>query len=296
MIACRERFSGHAAAENITPVIYKNSARAIVRRIERDFDFDAAFRAEELHPLVRHELRAAHERGLSTGKIEQDGGDPVRLELGVPFYKTDHPRGLLAEDESRRGDGIATDVEDAAPAPVQNIPDVRGVAIEIAEGSHDRAQLPDSTGTDQFARAQPLGMRSHHEGFANLDAKFIAGFEQAAGLRGIAADGFFAEDMLNVAGGANGPLDVHVIGQGIIDSLDLAIGEEFFVGAVGFGNGKLCGDVFRFFDGTGGDGGDFGPLALLHGGNDLARGDVRGAQNSPFDFRRHDPSLLIITK
>ena len=87
-----------------------------------------------------------------------------------------------------------------------------------------------------------------------------------------------------------------MIGQGIIDGLDLSIVKELFVGAVGFGNGKLCGDVFRFFDGARSDGGDFGPFALLHRGNDLARGDVCGAQNSPFDFRRHDPALLIITK
>src|SRR5208282_1375120 len=125
--------------------------------------------------------------------------------------------------------------------------------------------------------------------FTNLDAVFVAGLEQAAGLRGIAADGLFTQNVLDVAGGADGPLDVHVIGQGIVNGLDLAIGQEFFVGAVGFGNRELCGDISRLLDGAGSDGGDFGPFALLHGGNDVARGDVRGAQNSPFDFRRHDP-------
>jgi len=61
--------------------------------------------------------------------------------------------------------------------------------------------------------------------------------------------------MLDAAGGANGPLDVEMIGERIVDGLDLSIVEELFVGAVGFGNGKLCGDVFRFFNGARSDGG-----------------------------------------
>jgi hypothetical protein len=57
LIADRESFRAHAAAENIAPVIYKYSARPVVWRVEWYFDLDAPRGAQELHALVR---RCAH--------------------------------------------------------------------------------------------------------------------------------------------------------------------------------------------------------------------------------------------
>jgi len=49
LIADRESFRAHAAAENIAPVINKDSARPVVRRVEWYFDFDAPLGAQEPH-------------------------------------------------------------------------------------------------------------------------------------------------------------------------------------------------------------------------------------------------------
>jgi hypothetical protein len=85
LITGGEGFRGHAAGVDIAPVIDENSARTIVRRVKGDFDFDASFGAEDLHALVRDELRAACENGLAGGKIEDHGSEPVRAEFRVSF-------------------------------------------------------------------------------------------------------------------------------------------------------------------------------------------------------------------
>jgi len=153
---------------------------------------------------------------------------------------------LIAKHETRGLHRVTADVEQRTAAVLGDIARVRRICIEVAEKAGRRAELADAAGADEFARAQPLRVRAHHEGFANLDAVFITGFAQAASLRGIATDGFFAEDMLDAAGGANGPLDVEMIGERIVDGLDLSIVEELFVGAVGFGMENCAATFFAF--------------------------------------------------
>ena len=297
LIADGKGFGDRATAGVEVLAVVDEDARRLVRRgVERNFDVDAAFGAEELHLLVVHELCAGCEDALTGGEFENRRREAIGFETGVALDAGKDALRLIAKDETRGLHRVAADVHQRAAIIIRNITRVRGVHIEITEKAASRTKLADASGADKFARAQPLRMRAHHKGFTNLHAVFDTGLKQAAGLRGIAADGLFTQDVLDVAGGAEGPLDVHMIGQRIVNGLDLAICQEFLVGAIGFGNRKLCGDIFRLFDGARSDGGDFRPFALLHGGDDLARGDVRGAQNSPFDFRRHDPALLTITK
>src|SRR5271169_4851100 len=78
LIALGERFGGHATTKHVAAIIYENAAGTIVRRVERDFDFDASLGAEELHALVRNELHAASENGLAGRKIKDRGGQAVR--------------------------------------------------------------------------------------------------------------------------------------------------------------------------------------------------------------------------
>ncbi len=59
------------------------------------------------------------------------------LELRVPFYQANGSRRLLAEDKPRRGDGIAANIVDSATAPIQDVTNVRRVAIEIAKRADD---------------------------------------------------------------------------------------------------------------------------------------------------------------
>src|SRR5690242_8486984 len=65
LIASFEALCAHTTAEHITAVIDKYSARPVVRCVEGYFDFYPALCAEELHSLVRNELRAACEDTLA---------------------------------------------------------------------------------------------------------------------------------------------------------------------------------------------------------------------------------------
>ena len=47
--------------------------------------------------------------------------------------------------------------------------------------------------------------------------------------------------MLAGFGGFDGPGHVHLVGQGIVDGVDVGIGEQFFVRAVGLGDAQLRG-------------------------------------------------------
>src|ERR1700694_2460254 len=70
LVADGKVLGGNAGAEDVASVIDKDPARPVVGSVERDFDFDAAPRSQQVAPLVGHELRAASKSGLPRGKIE----------------------------------------------------------------------------------------------------------------------------------------------------------------------------------------------------------------------------------
>ena len=65
LITSRKTFGNDPASEDIAAVVDKDAARAVIRGVEWYFDFDTALRPEELHSLVRNELRAACEDALA---------------------------------------------------------------------------------------------------------------------------------------------------------------------------------------------------------------------------------------
>ena len=148
LIARGESFGGEAAPENVAAVVDENPARAVIWRVKGYFDFDSAFCAKKLHSLVGNQLRAARENTLARGKIEDDGGQTIGIEFGIAFHEANDSRWFFGKDEARRGDGIAPDVVHASAAPVEDVSDIRRVAIEIAEDSNDRAQVSDSAGAN----------------------------------------------------------------------------------------------------------------------------------------------------
>ena len=75
----------------------------------------------------------------------------------------------------------------------------------------------------------------------------------------------------------NGPGDVQVIGQRIVDGVDFRIGQQRFIAAIGFRNTKLfCGSV-RGVGRTRRNRHDLAQIAMLHRRNDLFR-DLRGVR------------------
>jgi len=186
----------YPATVDIAAVIYENPAGTIVRRVEGDFNFDAPFGTEKLHALVRDELGAAGENRLPGREIQNHGGEAIRAEFRVSFDQADDSRRLFSEDETRSGNGIAADVVNSSAAPVQNVANIRSIAIEIAEDTGDGAQVADSTGADQFSSAQPLRMRSNHEGFADFYASAVARGEESLCFRDVQADWLLAKHVL----------------------------------------------------------------------------------------------------
>ena len=135
-------------------------------------------------------------------------------------------------------------------------------------------------------------MTADHEGLADLDSGAGTDGEKRFRLRNGEAEGLFAEDMLAGFGGFDGPGNVKLIGERIVDGVDIGIGEQLFVGAVGGWDAERGGRFLRLGEIAGCDGGHGGVLALLHGGKDFLEADGRGAEDSPRIFLR---MVAIIT-
>src|ERR1039457_2828627 len=290
LVADRECFGLDAGAEQVGAVVHKDAARLVVRRVEWNLDLDPAAGSEQLHALIGNQLGRAGEDRLAGGEIEHGGSEAVRVHIGVAFQQGHHAARFLAEDEAGSVDGIAADIEQPSAAPRAHITDVGAVAIEIAEEAHDGAQFADAAAADQIAGAQPLRMRAHHESFAHLHAGAGLRFEQLAGFGGVESQRLLAEHVLSGLGRAHRPGHVQVIGQRVVDRLDLRIGQQFLVGTVGFGNAEGGGRLLGLRQVARGYGGDLAPLAPLHGGYDLLHGYIGGTQNAPTDFAHHSIS------
>jgi hypothetical protein len=98
---------------------------------------------------------------------------------------------------------------------------------------------------------------------------------------GVQAEGFFAEYVLAGLGGAEGPGDVEVVGEGVVDDIDGGVGEERFVGGVGGGDLKFLADSGGFVGVAGSEGGDLEAFAAGQSGQDFGAGEFGGAENAP---------------
>ena len=162
-----------------------------------------------------------------------------------------------------------------------------GIDVEVAEEADDRAQLADAALVEQLAQAQPLRMAAHHEGLADLDAGAGAHRQQRLRFRGGQADRLLAEHMLARLGGLDGPGNMEMVGQRIVDGVDVGVGQQLFVGAVGGGNAERGRGLLRLGQIARGDGNDGGMFALLHAGDHFFQANVGGAEDSPANLVGH---------
>ena len=102
----------------------------------------------------------------------------------------------------------------------------------------------------------------------------------------IMLSGFFAEHMLaGFRHGLRGPRNVELIGQRIVDGIDLGIVDQILVRAVSLGNTEFRGRLSGFVEIARSDGCDDRKLALLHGRDHFFEADVGGAEYSETKFR-----------
>src|SRR6266568_4558991 len=170
LVASRNYFRHCSAAQGVSPVINKNFARPVVRRIEGNLDLDPSLRPKKLHALVPHQLRAACKHRLSRRKLQYRRGQPVRTEFRIPLGDSRHSQWLFSENPARRRNRVAPDIHQPAAAPLRHVAHIFRIAVEVAECSHDRSQFPDHAPANELTRPQPLRMRFHHECFAYLYA------------------------------------------------------------------------------------------------------------------------------
>jgi len=71
--------------------------------------------------------------------------------------------------------------------------------------------------------------------------------------------------MMAVTGGGQCHGHILVVGQRVVDGLNVGVGKEFGIGAVGLGDTQRVSHLLRLRQRAGGDGTDVALLALLHG-------------------------------
>ena len=259
----------------------------MVRRcIEGDLELDAATCAKEVDVLVRHQLGATCEDGLAGREVENGRSEAIGVHLRIAVDAGNDARGLLLERVARGMDEVTADIHESAAAALNLVADIRRIDIEVAEDANDRADFPDAMLLEQFAEAKPLGMTVDHERFTNFDSGAGANGEQRFGFRNSEAEGLLAKNMLAGFRSLDGQGNVELIGQRIVNGVDLGVGEEFLVGAVGTGDAKRGCCFLSLHEIAGSDANDAGVLAPLHGGNDFLETDIGGAEDSPAEFLR----------
>ena len=237
-----EGFYGDAGAEEVAGGVDLDARGAVGRGVEGDFELDAAGGAEGLDALAGDELGAAGEEGLAGGEVHEERGEAVDVGVGVAVDEGEDAGGFGglagggAEELARGEDEVAADIHERAAAHGGLVADVVGVVVEVAEGAGDETQGANPAFADELFSAEPLRCRLDHEGFGDLDVGGIADGDEGSGFFGGEGDGLFAEDVLAGLRGFDGPGDVQVVGERIVDGVDVGVGEECFVGAVSLGN------------------------------------------------------------
>ncbi len=160
----------------------------------------------------------------------------------IAIDERDAARGLGLEEEAAGDDRVAADVVEAAAADVRLVADVGGIEVVVAEEHLHRAQRADAALAHELAGAQPLRMEAHHERLG--DQRLADRRAKRRRLVGGQRDRLFAQHVLARGGGRERERHVQVIGQRVVDRLDLRIGEQRLVRAVGLGNAERIGGGF----------------------------------------------------
>ena len=138
----------------------------------------------------------------------------------------------------------------------------------------------------------PLRMEAHHEGLDDAPAAAVAGRDDGLCFNGIEGDWLLAEHVLAGLECLHRPFDVQVVGQRVVDRLDLRIVEQCLIAAVAARNAEARGDVAGPLGIARGNGRDDAALARENGRDDALDADVRGTENSPDHLAHVFPSEL----
>ena len=141
---------------------------------------------------------------------------------------------LRGEDQPRKRDRVAADVVDRPAADVRLVADVSRIGVEIGEEHLHDAQRPHLPLAHQIAGALPLRVEAYHERFHDVHP--VRGRPQPFGICGGQRDRLLAQHVLAGLGRFQGERDVQVVRERVVDGLDLRIGKQLLIAAVGLGD------------------------------------------------------------
>jgi hypothetical protein len=86
------------------------------------------------------------------------------------------------------------------------------------------------------------------------------------------------------------PGDVKLVGEWIVDGLNLRVGEQLFVRSIGLRDAQGACNLLGLAQVARGNRAHLDPITLLHGRQDFLNPDCGRAQNSPANFVWHTGS------
>ena len=238
--------------------------------------------------LVRRDLRGDGEvETAAVAEVDQSAGQPVGAECRVAVDVRDGAHGLGAEEPAARDDRVAADVVEPAAADVGAVADVGRIEVVVAEEHLHGAQLADAALAHHLAGADPLRVEAHHECFP--DQHLLRGVAQRRRLVGSERDRLLAQHVLPGRGRLQRQRHVQVVGQRVVDRLDLGIGEQRLVRAVGAWNAECRGGGARTRLVPRRDRADLDERTLPHAGQDALAADLRRGEHAPDDRLHRRP-------
>ena len=229
LVALRQRLGDDARTVQRRAVVDEDPGRRSLRRVDRDRQFDPALAAAELEALVRGDLRRHGEvEAPAVAEIDQRAGQAVGPEHRVAVDQRDAARRLGAEEEASGDDRRSSRCRRGRRRRCRPCCGRwRGRRCCSRRTSAPRAALPMRPALHQLARAQPLRMEAHHE---RLGDQHLAGRRaQLQRLGRGQRDRLLAQHVLARGRGLQRQRHVQVVGQRVVDRLDLGIGEQGFV-------------------------------------------------------------------
>jgi len=159
--------------KQVRPGVDKNPCRPVRRALKWNFHLDARLGAS-MHLLkgVICVLQVNTQCPFGNSRIAEV--EPVHSK--IPDHAPAAPPRAPAPVRIKTGRSELDNsrVHSTLPAPFAHVPNIGGIAVEIAEDGLNRAQLANLTRAHDLPRADPLRMRANHERLADMQPRPVA--------------------------------------------------------------------------------------------------------------------------
>ena len=158
-----------------------------------------------------------------------------------------------------------------------------GVVVVVREPAVDAHQPPDPARGDQLAGRDPARVQPVHERLHEPDAFGLADGDHVGRLIGVHRERLLAQHVLPRTGRGLRPLGMEVVRERDVDGVDVGVGEEFLVRAIGPRDVELRRNGRRAAWLARRDRVHRAPSGATDSRDDLLSADVRRRQDSPAD-------------